>query len=68
MADLNDLDIESISDMTPDEAIEHLRQIRLARRLPRKPSPASQRKKKEKALPKISAEQAANLLKLLEEE
>lgn len=68
MADLNDLETKSISDMSPDEAIEYLRQIRLARRVPSKPTPKSTRKKQAKAMPKMTAEQAANLLKLLEEE
>ena len=36
MADLEDLETKSITDMTPDEAIEYLRQIRLSRRTPEK--------------------------------
>lgn len=68
MSDLNDIPITSITDMTPDEAIEHLRQIRLARRTPNKPPSSVTKKREAKAMPKMSAEQAAELLKLLEEE
>ncbi len=67
MADLDDLPITSIIDMSQDEAIEHLRQMRLARRQPHVPSPKSIKKKESKAMPKMSADQAANLLKLMEE-
>ena len=69
MSDLNDIPITSIIDMSPDEAIEHLRQMRLARRTPIKPSPSviKKREAKAKAEPKLSADQAADLLKLLEE-
>ena len=34
MSIIKDLSITSISDMNQDEAIEHLRQIRLSRRIP----------------------------------
>lgn len=67
MADLEDLGIKSILDMSQDEKIEHLRQIRLSRRVPvksRKSSPT--KKQKTTAVPKLSAQEAANLLKLLE--
>jgi len=37
MATLDDLGYKSISDMNQDEALEHLRQIRLSRRTPTKP-------------------------------
>lgn len=71
MANLDDLPIPSITNMTPDEAIEHLRQIRLARRTPAKMTASVARKKEAKASakqpPKLSAEQAAEMLKLLEE-
>lgn len=66
MANLDDLSYKSITDMTTDEAIEHLRQIRLSRRIPKKKTKA----KKTKLTPKISTSQlsdnnAAELLKLL---
>ena len=67
MADLDDLPIPSISDQSTDEAIEHLRQMRLARRQPHIPSAKSIKKKESKAMPKMSADQAANLLKFMEE-
>lgn len=69
MADLEDLGIKSILDMSQDERIEHLRQIRLSRRVPVKSRKSSSTKKqKTKAIPKLNPEQAENLLKLLEEE
>lgn len=68
MADLDDLNIDSITDMSKDEAIELLRQVRLGRRTPvkmtsKKSTPKQLRKLKQ--TPEISAEQAAALLKLL---
>ena len=67
MADLIDLGIPALTDMSQDEAIEHLRQIRLSRRIPVKKQSSStvKKKAKAKAIPKVSATQAANLLKLL---
>ena len=62
MSVLKDLSIKSISDMDQDEAIEHLRQIRLARRMPAKRKVA---KKKKVKVTKMSPAQAAELLKLL---
>lgn len=62
MANIDDLDLKSISEMDTDEAIEHLRQIRLSRRTPAK---SSRGKKKKKALPKLSQSEAAELLKTL---
>lgn len=67
MADLNDIPIPSITDMSQDQAIEYLRQIRLARRTPQKPTPQTIKKKALKATPKMSADQALELLKQLEE-
>lgn len=68
MADLEDLGYDSISNMTQDEAIEHLRQIRLSRRVPvAKPKKATTNKAKKKAAPKVSKNQASNLLKQLED-
>ena len=64
MATINDLDYTSISDMSQDEAIEHLRQIRLQRRMPTRTTHQG-KKKKTKAKPKINADQAAEILKIL---
>ena len=57
--------------MSNDEALEHLRQIRLSRRtVKQKPKSvvkkAETKAKTNKAIDSISAEQAAKLLKLLE--
>ena len=65
MANLNDLGIPALTDMSQDEAIEHLRQIRLSRRIPTKKPKSVTKKAKAKAIPKVSTAQAANLLKLL---
>jgi hypothetical protein len=68
MADLNDLDYPSLTDMNQDEAIELLRQIRLKRRTPEKTTrtitKAKQPKVKETDL---APDLAASLLALLEE-
>jgi hypothetical protein len=70
MATLEDLPHKSISDMSTDEAIEHLRQIRLSRRT-QKSSPKKEGKRKvvakatSKAVNQMSPEQAAELLKIL---
>lgn len=69
MADLESLDYTSISDMSVDEGLEHLRQIRLSRRIPDK-KPRTTRKAPKKKLPKIepntmTADQIAELLKTL---
>ena len=67
MANLDDLGRESITEVSQDEGIELLRQIRLSRRTPtkkvstRKPSTKQRHKKP----PDVSAEQAAALLKIL---
>lgn len=58
---LDDLDIPSISEVSNDEALELLRQIRLSRRVPIKTRVVT--KKVEKAT--VSADQAAELLKLI---
>ena len=66
MSNLDDLETKSISEMTTDEALELLRQVRLSRRVPVKPmSKAKERKKKLSAPPAITAEDAAELLKIL---
>ena len=66
MATIEDLN-KSITDMSVDEGIEHLRQLRLSRRIPvKKQSKATIKKKaKAKAIPKVNSEQAKDLLKLL---
>ena len=66
MATLDDLNIPALSDMSADEAIEYLRQLRLSRRTPvKKQSKSSTKKAKAKAVPKVNASQAQELLKLL---
>jgi len=68
MADLDDIEIKSISDMSPDEAIEYLRQIRLSRRTPEKrvkSTSTKARNKQDIAASKITKDDAASLLKLL---
>jgi hypothetical protein len=67
MSDLNDIPIPSITEMTQDQAIDYLRQIRLARRTPQRPAQSYTKKKASKAPTKLSQDEAANLLKLLEE-
>ena len=61
MSNLDDLGIPSISEVSNDEALELLRQIRLSRRIPTKTRIVT--KKVEKAT--VSADQAAELLKLI---
>lgn len=67
MATLDDLDLTSITDMSTDESIELLRQIRLSRRIPVKKVSKSTTKRKAKAkkVKDVSANQAAELLKIL---
>ena len=71
MSDLNSLNVKSILDMTPEEAMEHLRQIRLSRRTPQaRPKNTVKKTNKAKstaAIKTMSSEQANNLLKLLGE-
>ena len=69
MADLKDLGIEALSDMSKDDALERLRQIRLSRQVPvKKPKKPKKPGTKKKATPKITPEQAKKLLKLLGEQ
>lgn len=69
MGTLEDLGFTSISEMNDDEAIEHLRRIRLSRRTPTKSKKAKKTTSKPtSAKPKMSKAQAEALLKLLEEE
>jgi len=67
MADLEDLGYQSISDMSNDEGIELLRQIRLSRRIPVKKVSVAREKKKSDALKtsNVSSDVAAELLKIL---
>lgn len=64
MANLDDLTIPSITEMSTDEAIEMLRQVRLSRRIPVKKTKQIT-KKKSKAAPKVNSDQASELLKIL---
>lgn len=64
MADLDDLATPSITEMGTDEAIELLRSIRLSRRIPTK-KVTKITKKRAKAAPKVDANQASELLKIL---
>ena len=65
MTTIEDLKRPSITDMSHDEAIELLRQIRLSRRTPKKHTKKSTTKSVKTKVSKISADQAAELLKLL---
>ena len=69
MADLDDLKLPDLHEMSPDEAIEYLRQIRLSRRTPKasnKKSPSTKKKiAQSKAAKKITKTDAQALLKLL---
>jgi hypothetical protein len=67
MATIENLSGKSISEMSKEELLEHLRQIRKSRRIPKQKPKAS---KKRKALPKdtvngMTKEQAEALLKKL---
>jgi hypothetical protein len=63
MANLEDLGYVSILDMSNDEAIDTLRQIRLSRRVPERTTKTITKKQKPVEL---DQSQAAELLKLLE--
>lgn len=71
MADLESLNYKSITEMSVDESLERIRQLRLSRRTPDKPRKPSKKlvkkAEKEEALGKLTPEQAAELLKLLED-
>ena len=69
MATIEDLDFTSISNMENDEAIEHLRQIRLSRRTSVKKVSTKKATSKAaaKKIPKMTAEQAKKLLEMLGE-
>lgn len=69
MANLEDLKYTSILDMSHDEAIDTLRQIRLSRRTPKKKSTTSNSTKlkaaEKRVINNIDANLAAELLKIL---
>lgn len=69
MANLEDLKHISITDMSPDEALEYLRQVRLRRNEPVKRKSASTKKKiaqnKAADVSKMSKQQIEAALKLL---
>jgi hypothetical protein len=66
MADLDSLGFTSIIDMSNDEAIDTLRQIRLSRRVPdKKPKKETLKQTTKKVTAAVSPEVAAELLKLL---
>ena len=66
MAIIDDLGKKSMADMSQDEALELLRQIRLSRRTQKVPKPSSTTKaKKSTSTTKMSVEQARQLLKIL---
>jgi len=58
MANLDDLGFKSVTEMSNDEALELLRQIRLSRRTPVKRTKVTTRSTK-KTAPKIDANMAA---------
>lgn len=70
MAELEDLDYTSFIDMSTDEQIEHLRQIRLSRRTPKKgksKTPTKSKSTKKKSEPKLTPDQAKKLLDMIGE-
>lgn len=70
MADLDSLGYKSIIDMSNDEAIDTLRQIRLSRRVPDKKVKTVKetvKKVNKKVMESIDSDMATNLLKMLGE-
>jgi hypothetical protein len=70
MAQIDDLEIKPITEMSNEEAIEYLRQLRLSRRIPVKKQTKSSTMKAKKApkkLPKPTKDDAIELLKLIDE-
>lgn len=68
MADLDSLGYPSIIDMSNDEAIDTLRQIRLSRRVPEKKAKAvkeTTKKTTQRVVAAVDSNMAAELLKLL---
>ena len=67
MATIEDLNYRSLTEMSVDEAIEHLRQIRLSRRTPTKTVKKTKKSTTKKPTElKLSKDQAKRLLKQLE--
>ena len=68
MAQIADLGKKSLADLSQDEALEMLRVIRLSRRTQKAPKKTSKatRAKKTTSAGKMSADQAKQLLKMLE--
>jgi hypothetical protein len=62
MADLDDLGYKSITEMSVDESLELIRQIRLQRRVA---ATKPKKKSSKKEAPEVNANQAAELLKIL---
>lgn len=69
MANIDDLNYKSLTELTQDEALEVIRRIRLQRRtaerVPRKQSSTSTKKPKKQKAQDMSPEDAAMLLALL---
>jgi ribosomal protein S20 len=65
MADLDSLGYKSIIDMSNDEAIDTLRQIRLSRRVPDKKHRTTTKTITKKVAAAVDADMAASILKLL---
>ncbi len=68
MADLEDLGFLSITEMSNDEQLELLRQIRLARRTPIKQTKTTTTTKKKIPTDAVTIDQAAELLKIIQGE
>lgn len=73
MANLDDLGIPSISDMTTDEALEHIRQMRLRRRTHEKKTkqekstkPKTKKSSPQLDLTALDSDSKANLISILE--
>lgn len=68
MTTIEDLPQQSISEMSTDEALDLLRQIRLSRRIPKTSSKKRAKTKAKKTTPlaKLNMTQAQKLLELLE--
>ena len=69
MSTIEDLNYPSITDMSQDEAIEALRQIRLSRRIPVEivSNKKAASKRAAKKIPKLNQDQAKNLLDLIKQ-
>lgn len=68
MADLDSFDFSILNSGQVDEELEHIRQIRLSRRVPVKTTRSEKtvaKKREAKKMPDLNADQAAEILKLL---